>query len=457
MQIKGLFMILRLFLLVVISFSVVACSTSEVEKTAPVVAKPKPPAPAVKMAPKPAPVMASPSSSPSPSPKRMVAKSASSSKAVSSGSKSIKVKPTDSSRPSQSGVLTAGEIDDNLNLNAFMRYIKRIQKKSGSKLKQYPSLSFQSHVHIQVVDTAGTGVSNARLKIAGKTYYTRTDGHFYYYPSIELPDFESTKLKVTLVSNNSTKEINTTKKGINRIVLEGKQNVLPNGLDLMFVIDTTGSMGDELRYIKAELNDIITRVKSLHPETSIRYGLVVYRDKGDQYVVRHYKFQTSLSEMQSTLSKQNAAGGGDYPEALDAAVIKGVNANWGAGNRARVMFLIADAPPHAKNVGNAFEAAKKAHQKGIRIYPLGASGVADEAEYVMRHMALITNGKYQFLTDDSGIGNKHQEPHVDCYVVTRLDQLITRTISSELSGRLVEPTKAEMIRRVGKYDNGLCR
>lgn len=453
-------MVLRLFLLVFFSFVVSACSSvsTKTEKTSEPVAPVVEPTPS----PAPAPVMAAPSKG---AVSRAPATRSATKAMAYSSSSSAKKMHSGSSAQLQSGILTAGEIDDNLNYEAFKKYVRMIKngKQSNKNLAQYPSVIDQDNVHLQVVDTTGRGVSNARLKIAGKTYYTRTDGHFYFFPSYELPEFDSSKLKVTLLSNEpqsnqiiKTSVIDINKKGVHKIAITGQQNILPKALDLMFVIDTTGSMRDELNYIKVELKSIINRVTRLHPETDIRYGLIVYRDKGDQYVVKNYKFQNSLAEMEARLNKQSANGGGDYPEALDAALDKGVRANWGKGNRARLMFLIADAPPHLKGISKAFKAAKIAHQKGIRIYPLGASGVKDEAEYLMRNVALISNGKYQFLTDDSGVGNKHQEPHVSCYVVTKLNQLIVRTISSELSGRRVEPSKGEMIRKVGKYDNGVC-
>lgn len=447
-------MFLRLSFLLFLSFFIFACSNNLEKTEAPAVA-PKSPA---SVAPKPAAKRRMVKGSPS------LAYAASGSTGVGTTASTSKPKLVGrgaSYRP-QAGILTAGEIDDNLNLAAFKRYVHNIKKKN-KKFNNYPTVTSHNVVRIQVVDSTGRGVSNARLKIGGRPYYTRTDGFFYFYPSYESPKLNSRTFPVALMSSNPNSShvikealIDTRARGVYKIVLKGEQNTLPKALDLMFVIDTTGSMGDELRYIKSELKGIINRVKQIHPETSIRYGLVVYRDTGDQYVVRSYSFQNSLAKMETLLAKQNAAGGGDYPEALDAAVEKAVRANWGTGNRARLMFLIADAPPHSRNVGKALQAAKIAHQKGIRIYPVGASGVADEAEFVMRNMAIISNGRYQFLTDDSGVGNSHQEPHVACYVVTRLNQLITRTISSELSGRRVEPTKSEMIRRVGKYDNGIC-
>ncbi|HMN53788.1 MAG TPA: VWA domain-containing protein, partial [Sphingopyxis sp.] len=88
--------------------------------------------------------------------------------------------------------------------------------------------------------------------------------------------------------------------------------------------------------------------------------------------------------------------------------------------------------------------------------PVAASGVADKAEYAMRAMAAATQSRYLFLTDDSGVGNPHAPPAIDCYLVTRLDALVRRVIDSQISGRRIEPNDKEIIRSVGKYDAGKC-
>jgi hypothetical protein len=75
----------------------------------------------------------------------------------------------------------------------------------------------------------------------------------------------------------------------------------------------------------------------------------------------------------------------------------------------------------------------------------------------MRHLALFTQGRYLWLTDDSGVGNSHAEPKVACYQVTRLDQLISRVIKSELSGQRVEAPSDSVIRSVGDYEKGVCK
>jgi hypothetical protein len=240
------------------------------------------------------------------------------------------------------------------------------------------------------------------------------------------------------------------------VKLEGFQAAAPQALDFMLVMDATGSMGDEMNYLTTEFKDIINSVKSQFPTTSIRFGLTVYRDIGDDYVVKSFDFTESVETMQSQLAAQSADGGGDYPEAMEQALERVNQSQWRTGNTLRLVFLVADAPPHTDKLEAALAQAKIARSQGLRFYPLAASGVADEAEYIMRLAAATTHGRYLFLTDDSGVGNPHSEPKIPCYVVTRLDQLMIRVISSELSGQRVEPQPEQILRSVGEQQNGVC-
>jgi hypothetical protein len=224
----------------------------------------------------------------------------------------------------------------------------------------------------------------------------------------------------------------------------------------MLVIDSTGSMGDEIQYLTTEFRDIMAAIQSQFPGVSARFGLVVYRDLGDEFVVRSFDFTDSIETMQGQLAQQRANGGGDYPEAVEQALGRAIDASWRGGNTARLLFLVADAPPHDENLGITLDKAKAARRMGLRIYPLAASGVADTAEYLMRVMASTTHSRYLFLTDDSGVGNAHAEPKVPCYTVSRLDQLLIRVIASELSGQRVEATDDQIIRSVGQQDGGVC-
>src|SRR6056300_302732 len=95
------------------------------------------------------------------------------------------------------------------------------------------------------------------------------------------------------------------------------------------------------------------------------------------------------------------------------------------------MFLILDAPPHrdAATMRRFTELTAKAAEMGIRIIPLTASGIDKSTEYLMRSLALLTNGTYVFLTDDSGIGNSHIEPTTDSYDVEMMNEVIVRIIN----------------------------
>jgi hypothetical protein len=75
----------------------------------------------------------------------------------------------------------------------------------------------------------------------------------------------------------------------------------------------------------------------------------------------------------------------------------------------------------------------------------------------MRAMGQITGGRYLFLTDDSGVGNPHAEPTVDCYVVTRLDSLVERVLNELVTGQREEPDGGDVIRIVGDYKAGICK
>ncbi len=205
-----------------------------------------------------------------------------------------------------------------------------------------------------------------------------------------------------------------------------------SALDLMFVVDTTGSMGDELSFLQSELVDIVGRVeRGASQELRIRTSVNFYRDQGDDYVVRSFPFTADLDETLGHLRAEHAGGGGDYPEALDSALMDAVQDHrWSDSAVARVMFVITDAPPHPGfAVGHRLEeAASLAASKGIRVVPVASSGVDKPTEFMLRHLAVSTGGTYVFLTDHSGIGNAHLEPTVGPYVVEPLNDLLVDVI-----------------------------
>ncbi len=207
----------------------------------------------------------------------------------------------------------------------------------------------------------------------------------------------------------------------------------PGGLDVALVIDTTGSMGDELEYLKVELRDIAKEVSKSFPGVTQRWGLVVYRDHGDQYVTRSVDFR-GIESFIEKLGEQEAGGGGDYPEAMDKAMDASAELSWRTGQAtARMVFLVADAPTHNGADARRFASSVLEHRSaGTAIYPVGASGVGDDAEAELRLAAKVTGGQYIFLTNHSGVGGDHAAPKVDQYKVETLHAAMTRMIRGEL-------------------------
>ena len=227
-------------------------------------------------------------------------------------------------------------------------------------------------------------------------------------------------------------------------------------LDLTFLLDTTGSMGDELAYLQGELDGIAQSITTKHPQMQPRFNLVVYRDKYDDYVVRSFEWGTA-AQLKTVLMQQSVAGGGDYPEAVAQGLQATANLEWRAdGNVARMAFWVADAPHHLGEETQVHDAIVAASKKDIHLYPVAASGTDDRAEFTMRTAAQMTGGRYVFLTNDSGIGDDHAEPHIPCYEVTSFRGALVRMVESELSGQRVAPAADEIVRRVGNPQNGQC-
>ncbi len=221
------------------------------------------------------------------------------------------------------------------------------------------------------------------------------------------------------------------KDGVNRhqinVDCQSSKNV-----DIVWAVDATGSMGDEIEYLKSELLDVIGRAKDRNPELAFRMGTVFYRDQGDDYITKTSGLSPDITKTVEFIQKQFAGGGGDYPEAVHSALEEAIfSQKWSENAIARICFLVLDASPHQSPEVNASlqRSIREAARLGIRIVPVTASGIQKDTEFLMKFFGLATNGTYVFLTDDSGIGGKHIAPTTDEYKVELLDDLLVRLIT----------------------------
>lgn len=141
-------------------------------------------------------------------------------------------------------------------------------------------------------------------------------------------------------------------------------------IDVVFVLDTTGSMSGLIQTAKEKIWSIATTMASAQPTPELRIGLVAYRDRGDQYVTKVVDLSDDLDSVYAALMDFEAGGGGDTPESVNQALYDAVhNMSWSAGEQAyQVVFLVGDAPPHMDyNEVRYPEIVASAIEKGIVI------------------------------------------------------------------------------------------
>lgn len=143
------------------------------------------------------------------------------------------------------------------------------------------------------------------------------------------------------------------------------QNLRRNGLDIVIVFDSTGSMGGEIRQVKQQIRSIGGTLLKLVPKA--RISLCTYRDRGDDFVVRGLPLTDNISEVERFLADIEADGGGDEPEAVDEGLRWAITNNQFRANARKVILLFGDAPPHAQYRGVCLNLASDFHrqQKGI--------------------------------------------------------------------------------------------
>ena len=341
--------------------------------------------------------------------------------------------------PSQisAGLLTAGEWNDNRNFWFIQNLLSNGQSYNYSDFFKKWGLSPFTRLVVKCLAN-GSAVEGARVSVtcasSGAIYegVTDHDGLCYVYYSVIDQNASPTEVSVIYGGETQTAAVTPAQ-------LTGEQNVeisfenrveKTKKLDLMFTIDTTGSMSDEIRYLQKELENVIIRVKNDCGNIPVRLSVNFYRDHGDAYVVKPYEFTTDIDSALASLAREYADGGGDYEEAVELALESSINDHDWDEDSIKLMFMVLDAPPHntASIRESLHESIMAASKKGIRIIPVASSGVDKDTEFLLRAFAMTTGGTYTFLTDDSGIGGSHLEPTVGDYEVEHLNDMLVRII-----------------------------
>lgn len=176
-------------------------------------------------------------------------------------------------------------------------------------------------------------------------------------------------------------------------------------IDVVFALDTTGSMHGLLEGAKRHIWAIAGRIAAGQPRPDLRIGLVGYRDHGDAYVTRHYDLTGDLDDVYAHLRLYRADGGGDTPEHVNGALQVAIDRmSWRQGSKVlRLVFLVGDAPPHEGRDGlHSSVLAQRARERGITINAVRCGSLAS-TEQAWRRLAGSTSGMYASIRQDGGM------------------------------------------------------
>jgi Mg-chelatase subunit ChlD len=346
--------------------------------------------------------------------------------------------PSQRPRPVQETV-TAGMVDDNADFSTYLQFRQRTPVAHRER-----DVS-ERHL-LQVRNRHGDPVPDAEVAVqaaSGAAMWARTDaaGRAWLHPRAFDPSGSAVyEVAVRKNGRQGTTFLRRGQKSAVELVIDEMATPQRARLDLVFLIDATGSMGDEIGKLKASLRSIANEVARLPSRPDICFGLVAYRDRGDEFLVRRHDFTDDLSAFQSVLDALQANAGGDYPEAMNEALHETVHRlSWRGTGATRMVVLLADAPPHLDYGGPQYdEDMMVALGKGIKVFSVGASGLDKQGEYIQRQIAQYTGGRFVFLTyreaRNPASGPGRETVHdVSNYSVQTLDRLIVRLVSEELA------------------------
>lgn len=335
----------------------------------------------------------------------------------------------------KSRMLTAGEVNDFNKWNMWEEYTENEFKSMGNFWGIAPNRRFS----VQVTDKKFNAVINEPVFLVSKTTsdtvwraFTDNTGKAELWAGFFKDDKGGNEYFITGSNGGRINNPTPFTSGVNFLSVDRSCGVTAD-VDIAFVVDATGSMGDEIEFLKLELEDVIRNTMEKHKSLSLRAASVFYRDKGDLYLTRNVAFNDDLLKTLNFIKLQSAGGGGDTPEAVDEALGTALDSlQWNPGARTRLLFLVLDAPPHNEAKERIRNLTLKAAAMGIRIVPVACSGTDKSTEFLLRSIALATNGTYTFLTNHSGVGNSHIEPTTDKYEVELLGNLLQRVIGQYL-------------------------
>ena len=177
-------------------------------------------------------------------------------------------------------------------------------------------------------------------------------------------------------------------------------------IEVSFVLDTTGSMGQLIGGAKQKIWTIARHVVAGRPTPAIKLGLIGFRDRGDQYVTKVFDLSDDLDAVYGHLMEFQVGGGGDTPESVNQALNDAVTKiSWSKDpNTLKLIFLVGDAPPHMDYPDDVKypETVRLARESGIAVIAIQCGTYAATTP-VWQDIAAMSGGGFVQIDQSGGM------------------------------------------------------
>ena len=177
-------------------------------------------------------------------------------------------------------------------------------------------------------------------------------------------------------------------------------------IEVCFVLDTTGSMGGLIEGAKQKIWSIANEMISAQPTPELKLGLIGYRDRGDEYVVKSFSLTDDIDAIYGHLREFQAGGGGDAPESVNEALAEAIHKMpWSSDNKVlKIIFLVGDAPPHMDypNGPKYPDLCREAAKKDLIINTIQCGEMA-ETKPIWQEIAKMSEGSYVGISQSGNV------------------------------------------------------
>ncbi len=247
--------------------------------------------------------------------------------------------------------LSAGSTDDNDTWAEYLRYREQFRA-TGIEVHDV-DVSTREVVH--VVDANGKPVLGAHVELRGSddnvlaTRTTYADGRALFFPPKQSGQDAAPKYELRASIGDAHVDEDMNPESHDHTLTLDAPAAQADGvpLDVEFLIDATGSMGDEIEQLKANMVSVAKDIDKLSPRPDVRFAMTVFRDRGDEFVTRTFDFTADVDAFTTALQAVVANGGGDTPESVNAGLHDALAVpRWRGDDAIKLVFLVGDAAPH---------------------------------------------------------------------------------------------------------------